>query len=508
MATFVDSVTLHLTAGHGGNGCVSIRREKFKPLAGPDGGNGGDGGDIVLVADPQVTTLLGYHRAPHRSSGNGAPGMGDDRDGANGEPLELPVPVGTVVHGEDGEVLADLEEPGVRVVVAAGGRGGLGNAALATPKRKAPGFALLGTPGDQLDVRLELKTVADVALVGFPSAGKSSLIAAMSAARPKIADYPFTTLQPNLGVVEAGSTRYTIADVPGLIEGASEGRGLGLDFLKHIERCSVILHVIDCATLDPGRDPLTDLDVILRELAAYPVPAGERPLLERPQLVALNKIDAPDARELAALVRPDLEARGYRVFAVSAASHEGLAPLSYALAGLVEQDRADRAAAAQAPRIVIRPKPLDEQQFRVQVESDQGEPLFRVLGAKPERWVAQTDFANDEAVGYLADRLNKLGVEDALFQAGAQAGSTVVIGRGDGVVFDWEPSLSSAAELMVAPRGSDPRIAGERPRRTTQERREEYRERMDAKSAARADLDAERRAERAREEALREGGSR
>ncbi|HEV7622925.1 MAG TPA: GTPase ObgE, partial [Amnibacterium sp.] len=282
MATFVDSVTLHLAAGHGGNGCVSIRREKFKPLAGPDGGNGGSGGDIVLVADPQVTTLLGYHRSPHRSSGNGGPGMGDNRSGANGDPLELPVPVGTVVRDADGTVLADLAEPEMRYVAAAGGRGGLGNAALASTRRKAPGFALLGEPGEALDVRLDLKTVADVALVGFPSAGKSSLIAAMSAARPKIADYPFTTLQPNLGVVEAGGTRYTIADVPGLIEGASEGRGLGLDFLKHIERCSVIVHVLDCATVDPGRDPLTDLDVIRAELGAYPVPIGQTPLLDRP----------------------------------------------------------------------------------------------------------------------------------------------------------------------------------------------------------------------------------
>src|SRR3954449_8021732 len=277
MITFVDEVTLHLHAGHGGNGCVSVRREKFKPLAGPDGGNGGNGGDIILVADPQVTTLLGYHRGPHpssdkgqpgrgdhphryrrgphRSSDNGQPGMGDHRHGSSGAPLELPVPVGTVVKDEDGAELVDLDTPGMRFVVAPGGQGGLGNASLATPKRKAPGFALLGTPGWEGDVRLELKTVADVALVGFPSAGKSSLIAALSAARPKIADYPFTTLHPNLGVVEAGSVRYTVADVPGLIEGASEGKGLGLEFLRHVERCSALLHVLDCATPDPAQDP-------------------------------------------------------------------------------------------------------------------------------------------------------------------------------------------------------------------------------------------------------------
>jgi GTP-binding protein len=495
MATFVDAVTLHLAAGHGGNGCVSIRREKFKPLAGPDGGNGGDGGDIVLVADPQVTTLLGYHRSPHRSSRNGSPGAGDDRAGAAGETVELPVPVGTVVTGEDGEPIADLSEPGMRYVAAVGGRGGLGNAAIANPKRKAPGFALLGTPGDVRDVQLQLKIIADAALVGFPSAGKSSLIAAMSAARPKIADYPFTTLQPNLGVVEAGSVRYTIADVPGLIEGASEGRGLGLDFLKHIERCSVIVHVIDCATIDPGRDPLTDLDVVLAELAAYPVPAGSRPLVDRPQVVALNKIDSPDARELAELVRPDLEARGLQVFAVSAASHEGLAPLSFALAAVIEADRAERAAAeALRPRLVVRPKAVEETPFQVQVEGGT-ETIYRVLGDKPERWVQQTDFTNDEAVGYLGDRLAKLGVEEELFRAGARPGSAVVIGPGDGVVFDWEPTMSSMAELITTPRGSDARFSGSG-RRTTEERREGYRERMDAKSAARLDLDEERRAEK------------
>lgn len=267
MVTFVDRVTLHLRAGKGGNGCVSVRREKFKPLAGPDGGNGGHGGDVVLVADPQVTTLLSYHHSPHRSAGNGGFGMGDHRSGALGETLELPVPVGTVVKDPSGETIVDLIEPGMRFIAAPGGVGGLGNAALSNPKRKAPGFALLGTPGWEGDLLLELKTVADVALVGFPSAGKSSLVAAISAARPKIAEYPFTTLHPNLGVVQSGEVRYTVADVPGLIEGASEGKGLGLEFLRHVERCTALVHVLDCATLEPGRDPLTDLDIILAELA-------------------------------------------------------------------------------------------------------------------------------------------------------------------------------------------------------------------------------------------------
>lgn len=494
MATFVDHVTLHLRAGNGGDGCISVRREKFKPLAGPDGGNGGHGGDIVLIADPQVTTLLSFHRAPHRSSRNGGQGMGDHRAGPAGEILELAVPLGTVVKDSEGVEIIDMNEPGLRHVIAAGGLGGLGNAALSTTKRKAPGFALLGTPGWEGSVQLELKTMADVALVGYPSAGKSSLVAALSAARPKIADYPFTTLHPNLGVVQAGESRYTIADVPGLIEGASEGKGLGLEFLRHVERCTALLHVLDCATLETDRDPISDLDVILGELAAYPVPEGQTPLLERPQLIALNKIDVPDARELAEFVKSDLEARGYRVFLISSATHEGLRPLSFALAETVEKGRAEAIAAeAAAPRIVIRPRAVNEAGFEIKVEGGTYGNVYRVLGTKPERWVAQTDFNNDEAVGFLADRLAKLGVEDKLFKAGAVAGSTVMIGAGTGMVFDWEPTLTSTAELITAPRGTDARLDESR-RATRNQRRDDYLARMDAKSAAREELERERHA--------------
>jgi GTP-binding protein len=419
--------------------------------------------------------------------------MGDYRSGPDGAELVLAVPVGTVVKDVDGTELIDLAEPDLRFVVAPGGRGGLGNSALASSKRKAPGFALLGTPGWEGDVLLELKVVADVALVGYPSAGKSSLVAAISAAKPKIAEYPFTTLHPNLGVVQAGDVRYTVADVPGLIEGASEGKGLGLEFLRHVERCTVLVHVLDCATLDPGRDPISDLDVILTELAAYPVPAGQLPLLERPQLVALNKTDVPEGKELAELVRPDLEARGYRVFEISAVSREGLRGLSYALAELVAKDRTERAAQPDGPRIVMRPRAVDESGFEVRVEGGSAGNTYRILGSKPERWVAQTDFNNDEAVGFLADRLAKLGVEDQLFKAGAVAGSTVVIGAGVGVVFDWEPTLTSTAELITSPRGADARIgATERP--TRHQRRDDYFARMDAKAAARAELIREREA--------------
>lgn len=494
MVTFVDRVQVHVQAGRGGDGCVSIRREKFKPLAGPDGGNGGHGADIVLVADPQVTTLLEYHRRPHRNAENGAPGTGDNRSGTAGASLRLPVPVGTVVKDEEGRTLADLVDPGSEYIAAKGGLGGLGNAALASTKRKAPGFALLGTAGAGGTLTLELKTIADVALVGFPSAGKSSLIAAMSAARPKIADYPFTTLHPQLGVVQYGEHRFTVADVPGLIEGASEGKGLGLDFLRHVERCSALVHVLDCATLEPGRDPVSDLETILSELAAYPVPEGQIPLLERPQLIALNKVDIPDARELAEFVTPDLEARGYRVFHISSVAHEGLRELGFAMAEIVEAERERLAREDEVrERIVLTPKPANEAGFRIVTEGGTYGTLYRILGVKPERWVEQTDFANDEAVGYLADRLQKLGIDDALVKAGAVAGSTVVIGPGSGVVFDWEPTLTSAAEVQIGARGTDERIDGV-DRRTNRERREMYHDRMDAKAEARAELEREREA--------------
>ena len=487
MVSFVDQVTLHVRAGNGGDGCVSVHREKFKPLGGPDGADGGKGGSISLISDPNVTTLLDFHFHPHRAAGDGGDGAGDYRNGHHGENLVLPVPVGTVVKNAKGVMIADLDEPGMELIIAEGGMGGLGNAALASTKRKAPGFALLGVPGWAGDIILELKTVADVALVGYPSAGKSSLIAALSAARPKIADYPFTTLHPNLGVVQAGDTRFTIADVPGLIEGASEGKGLGLQFLRHVERCSALLHVIDCATIEPNRDPVSDLDKILKELDAYEVPEGELPLTQRPQLIALNKADVPDGKELAEFVKPDLEARGYRVFIISAASHEGLRELNFALASLVEQARKDKQTAPAKPRIQLMQSKRDESKFEVKTEMYGDEQIFRVLGVKPERWVAQTQFGNEEAVGYLGDRLAKIGLEDALYKAGATAGSTVVIGPGKGVIFDWEPTINSAAELIAGPRGTDARL-DMNDRRTTKQRRQTYTERMDAKAAAREEL--------------------
>jgi GTP-binding protein len=423
VAEFADRASLKVQAGHGGHGCASIHREKFKPLGGPDGGNGGRGGDVILQVDPSCATLLDFHRRPIRKAGNGRQGEGSNRTGAAGEDLVISVPNGTVVKDADGEVLADLIGHGTQFVAAAGGRAGLGNAALASPRRRAPGFALKGEPGEQRDIVLELKTVADVGLIGFPNAGKSSMISAMSAARPKIADYPFTTLIPNLGVVEAGEVQFVLADVPGLIPGASEGKGLGHDFLRHVERCSTLVHVLDCATELPGRDPLSDLAAIEAEL-----------------------------------VRPELEERGYQVFEVSAATGEGLRALGFAMAALVAADRAARPAEEPAERVRVKVavKAADEPGFEV---VPLGDDTFLIRGAKPLRWVRQTDFSNDEAVGYLADRLARLGVEDALAAAGATPGAEVLIGEpDDAVVFDWDPAVPMSRSSRHGPRGTDPRL--------------------------------------------------
>ncbi|WP_448624617.1 GTPase ObgE [Geodermatophilus sp. URMC 64] len=456
MAAFVDRVTVHVAAGNGGHGVASVHREKFKPLGGPDGGNGGDGGDVVLEVDPNAHTLLDFHHRPHQKAGNGRPGAGSNRHGARGEDRVLRVPEGTVVSTADGRVIADLVGAGTRVVLAHGGKGGLGNAALANPRRKAPGFALLGEPGEAFDAVLELKSIADVGLVGYPSAGKSSLVAAMSAARPKIADYPFTTLVPNLGVVRAGDVTFTMADVPGLIPGASTGKGLGLQFLRHVERCAVLVHVVDMATMEPGRDPETDIEVLTAELREYG--GDELDLVGRLRFAVLNKIDVPDARDLVDLVRDSLEKLGLRVFPVSAATGEGLTELGYALAAAVEQHRATLPP-PEPVRVTLTPRAVDDSGFTVERDPDDPEG-FVVRGTRPERWVRQTDFTNDEAVGYLADRLNRLGVEEELARAGAHEGDAVTIGD---VTFDWVPTLPAgtltAEETAgLGGRGTDNRL--------------------------------------------------
>lgn len=329
MASFVDRVVLHVAAGSGGHGVASVRREKFKPLGGPDGGNGGHGGSVIVTVDPQSTTLLDYHHSPHRKAANGKPGAGDERNGGDGADLVLPVPEGTVVKRVDGTVIADLVGHDASVVIARGGRGGLGNKALASPRRKAPGFALLGEPGEALDVILELKSLADVALIGFPSAGKSSLVSVLSAAKPKIADYPFTTLHPNLGVVRVGPEQsFVVADIPGLIEGASEGAGLGHQFLRHLQRTRLLLHIVDVAPFDDTVDAVAQAKAIVLELKKY-----DKALYNKPRWLVLNKLDMVAQDQRATLVKDFVKRFKFKgpVFEISALTREGCEPLVRAI---------------------------------------------------------------------------------------------------------------------------------------------------------------------------------
>ncbi|RNE49632.1 GTPase ObgE [Corynebacterium alimapuense] len=481
MSRFVDRVVLHLASGDGGNGCSSVHREKFKPLGGPDGGNGGHGGDVILEVSAQVHTLLDFHFRPHLKAGRGGGGAGSYRHGARGKDLVLEVPVGTVLLSESGDVLADLTVPGTRFIAAQGGFGGLGNGALASAKRKAPGFALKGEPGEEHDLIMELKSMADVGLVGFPSAGKSSLISVLSSAKPKIADYPFTTLAPNLGVVHVGHETLTVADVPGLIPGASQGKGLGLDFLRHIERTSVLVHVVDAATLEPGRDPASDIEALEAELAAYESAldndTGLGDLKDRPRLIVLNKADVPEAEELAEFVKADLEEQfGWPVFIISAVAQKGLEPLKYKLLEIVKAARKARPKVkADKEHTIIRPRAVDapREDFTV-VANPENPEAFIVSGRKIQRWIIQTDFENEEAIGFLADRLAKAGVEKALYKAGAQEGCTVTIGD---ISFEWEPLTGSGIDPTVAGRGSDARlvrndrISAEERKRASQARR-------------------------------------
>ncbi|MGH3442628.1 MAG: GTPase ObgE, partial [Nitriliruptorales bacterium] len=406
------------------------------PRGGPDGGDGGRGGDVVLVATTRVTSLLDLHRHPHVRAERGGRGEGGNKTGADGDDREVPVPVGTVVRERDStEVLADLVQPGQRFIAARGGRGGRGNAAFAGNRRRVPRFAEHGEAAEERSLRLELKVIADAGLVGFPSAGKSSLVARLSAARPRIEAWPFTTLTPHLGVMRAGDVDVVLADVPGLIEGASEGRGLGHRFLRHIERCSLLVHVLDTMPFDPGRDPLADLEVIKAELTAH-----QPDLVARPAVAVLNKVDLPDGREMAALVRPELEGRGWEVFEVSAVSGEGLDPLRWRLAEVVAAARQRETEEEVEEELVIR---LPERRARpVEVGRDDA-GRYAVTGDRVERWVQMTPLENREAVRYLQGRMRRAGVESALVAAGARAGDDVVIGD---AVFEFTPELEDLPE--------------------------------------------------------------
>lgn len=434
---FVDEAKIHVTAGNGGAGCRSFRREAHVPKGGPDGGDGGRGGDVILEADGEVSTLLDYHYKRHYKAQRGIHGKGSRLHGANGEDLVLKVPLGTVVRdGETGEFLADLTRQGERAIVARGGRGGRGNIHFVTPTRRAPAFAELGEPSEERWIALEMKLLADAALVGFPSVGKSSLIARMSAARPKIADYPFTTLAPNLGVVRAGSYSYVVADVPGLIEGASEGKGLGHAFLRHIERTALIIHVVDLTGGYEDRDVLEDVAVIEGELAAH---AEE--LARRPYVLVGNKCDVIGTEEASEKLSLLAEEREVPYFAVSAATGESIDALILRVGDMVHELRA-RAVAQAASEIEARyvHQRSDDREFHVVRENDG----WRVIGKGIERMVIMTELGNEEALAFLQKRLVKAGVEKALEQAGAVDGDEVSIA---GATFEFEGALASDEEV-------------------------------------------------------------
>ncbi len=448
---FIDKVRIHVRGGNGGAGCMSFRREAHVPKGGPDGGDGGHGGNVVVQADASVSSLIEYRFKHHFKAERGTHGRGSRMHGAQGEDLVLKVPVGTVVREyfedskETGELIADLTHDGETVTVARGGMGGRGNIHFVTSTRRAPAFAELGEPAQEGWIELEMKLMADAALVGMPSAGKSSLIAKMSAARPKIADYPFTTLVPNLGVATSGDLSFVVADIPGLIEGAHEGRGLGHEFLRHIERTALIVHVVDLTGDYEGRDPLEDYDIINRELALY---ASE--LADRPRIVVANKIDVPGTEEvcerLAERVRADsVAAAGGNEFApspidpklyrISALTGAGVDSLKAAIATKVHELReAARDAAAadvQYEHVWEHRREARDKRFTVTREGD----AFRVTGGQVERMVVQTDWENEEAVVFLQHRMKRLGVDDALRKAGALDGDEIRI---LGYSFDYE----------------------------------------------------------------------
>ena len=410
---FVDEAKIKVIAGGGGNGAVAFQRQPFQPKGGPDGGDGGDGGSVVLVADTSVGTLLDIRDHPHITAERGGHGEGKRRHGKRGADRRVRVPVGTVVY--DGDVLlADLASEGHEFIAAKGGKGGRGNAQFATPTRRAPAFSEKGEPGDDRWLRLELRLLADIGLVGFPNAGKSTLISVISSAKPKIADYPFTTLVPNLGVVKHGDSSFVVADIPGILPGASEGKGLGHQFLRHVRRAALLLFMVDLAAED--RDPAKDVEVLSAELEAFDPALGARP-----RLIAVTKIDAfPDRLD-------EVREKLGPVFPISAVTGAGMPELVRAMAAGIERSRSDTPAAIGYVRHVVREEPLS-------VERE--ENAWRVRGKRAERAVETTDMGNDESVERLQRRLIAIGVERLLDEAGAKRGDDVRIAD---IEFEFEP---------------------------------------------------------------------
>lgn len=424
MGAFIDEAKIFVKGGDGGNGVVSFFRAKYIPKGGPDGGDGGRGGSVILEVDEGLRTLMDFRYQRHFKAKRGQHGQGGNKSGASGDDIVLKVPPGTLVKDEEGDILADLTEPGERYVVARGGIGGRGNARFVTPTRRSPSFAEKGEPAEERWIVLELKLLADVGLVGFPNAGKSTLISRISSARPKIAGYPFTTLAPNLGVVGLPDGRsFVVADIPGLIEGAHAGKGLGYDFLKHIERTAVIVHILDLAALE-GRSPIEDFEAINRELELY-----NPELATRPQIVAGNKIDIPEALRNLPEVEEYMAHRDIPFYPISAAVGTGVDRLLYAVADMV--DKAERKPEAKMAKRAVAKKPKPEE-----ITVSREDNIWVVKGADVERMVAMTDFENEYAVIHLQKRLKGAGVEDKLIKAGAKEGDTVRIGK---MTFEFYP---------------------------------------------------------------------
>lgn len=430
MSQFVDECQLNVRAGNGGAGCVSFRREGPVAMGGPNGGDGGKGGDVWLVADRNVASLLAFRDHPHRIAGNGVHGKGKDLHGRRGETIEVKVPEGTVIRDMyTGEFLADLAESGDRWLAAHGGRGGRGNARFLTNRRRAPSFAEQGEHGEERWLKLELKLMADVALVGFPNAGKSTLISVISAARPKIAAYPFTTLEPHLGVVRVDeATEFVVADIPGLIEGAAEGRGLGHRFLRHVERARVLCILVDLAPVDET-SPSEQIEILLQELGRY-----DPELLDRPRVIVGTKVDSADPDVVSRWVDTTNASSGNgavrdaKAMTISAVTHQGIRELVGVLASVVHEARLE--IPESSGRVIVKPE-----SDSAWVEKTQ-DGVFRIHGRKAERAVHLNDVSTSEALSYIEERLKKLGVPRLLARAGASEGDVVWIGD---FSFDYVP---------------------------------------------------------------------
>lgn len=452
-----DTARIFVKAGNGGRGAASFRREKFVPHGGPDGGDGGRGGNVILRVDPHLSTLLPFSYKSHFRAEHGQPGRSANRHGKQGEDLYIPVPPGTlVVDDETGEPIVDLIEEGQEYVIARGGRGGLGNTHFVTSTKQAPRLAELGEPGEERWVRLELKLIADVGLVGFPNAGKSTLLAASSAARPKIADYPFTTLEPNLGVVEIGGPggeTFVLADIPGLIEGAAEGVGLGHEFLRHVERTRLLVHVVDGSGGLEGRDPLVDFELVDAELRAY-----SDALAAKPRFLAINKIDLPEARANVPRLRAALEGRVERIFAVSGVTGEGVREMLTAIAERLREIPRPGPLLPSADERVYRLDEVDESHWEVEQLSRHH---FAVRGVKLERYLKMTDFSNEEAAERFQRILEGSGVSARLESLGIQPGDVVHIADTELI---WDEAALEAARMAEA---------GGRRRRTHRQRLED-----------------------------------